>query len=91
VYCAKRALDESVPPATDALKGKSRDKAKGGLRTDEGDRLVKEIMEEVMANLGKGLIDTNIFSQPVSLQPRLGGPRVLQDCTARVRVAETAD
>ncbi|RSH82300.1 hypothetical protein EHS25_006010 [Saitozyma podzolica] len=64
VYCAKRALDGSVPPATDALKGKSRDKAKGGVRTDEGDRLVKEIMEEVMANLGKGLIDTNIFSQP---------------------------
>jgi hypothetical protein len=70
VYCAKRALDESVPPATDALKGKSKDKAKGGVRTDEGDRLVKEIMEEVMANLGKGLIDTNIFSQPVSRRPR---------------------
>lgn len=70
VYCAKRALDESVPPATDELKGKSRDKAKGGVRTDEGDRLVKEIMEEVMANLGKGLIDTNIFSQPVSLPRR---------------------
>jgi kinetochore protein Mis13/DSN1 len=65
VWCAKRALDESVAPTSGPSKGTSKDKTKSEVRADEGDRLVKEIMEEFMANLGKGLVDTNIFSQPV--------------------------
>jgi kinetochore protein Mis13/DSN1 len=72
-WCAKRALDESVAPTRGPSKAKSKDKAKSEVRTDEGDRLVKEIMEEFMANLGKGLVDTNIFSQPVIQCDYLGG------------------
>jgi kinetochore protein Mis13/DSN1 len=68
VYCAKRALDESVPSMSGPDKGKSKgkDKARGGARTEEEHNLVKEIMEEFIAHLGKGLVDTNIFFQPVS-------------------------
>jgi hypothetical protein len=43
------------------------------VRADAGDGLVKEIMEEFIANLGKGLVDTNIFSQPVIQCDALGG------------------
>lgn len=66
VWCAKRALDANVAPTSGPSKGKRKDKAKNEVRTDEGDRLVKEIREEFIADLSMGLIDTNIFSQPVS-------------------------
>jgi hypothetical protein len=50
----------------DKGKSKGKDKARGGARTEEEHNLVKEIMEEFIAHLGKGLVDTNIFFQPVS-------------------------
>jgi kinetochore protein Mis13/DSN1 len=69
VWCAKRALDSNLASPAE---GKGKEKAKrgvaadAGVRTEEGDRLIKEIMEEFMANLGKGVVDTNIFAQAVN-------------------------
>ena len=45
---------------------KKKEKARDDIRTDEGDRLVREIMDEFMTSLGKGIIDTNVFGGPVS-------------------------
>jgi len=65
VFCAKRALDAAIAtPPLNRAKGK--EKSKDEVRTQEGDRLVKEIMEEFLANLGKGGIDTNVFAPGVS-------------------------
>ncbi|CAD6568451.1 MAG: hypothetical protein TREMPRED_004543 [Tremellales sp. Tagirdzhanova-0007] len=49
-----------APSSSGRPKGK--DKIQDAARTEEGDRLVKEIMEEFMVNLGKGAIDTNVFA-----------------------------
>ena len=65
VWCAKRALDAAVAPPT-PHRTNGNEKSKGEDRTEQGDRLVKEIMEEFMANLGKGAIDTNVFAPGVS-------------------------
>jgi kinetochore protein Mis13/DSN1 len=67
VFCAKRAADEHI--ATGKVKGKSKEKAKSryqGERTDEGDRLVKEIMDSFLSGLGKGEVETNVFASGVS-------------------------
>ena len=63
MFCAKRATDDHL--ADGKSKGKSREKGKityHGERTEEGDQLVKEIMDSFMAGLGKGDVDTNVFS-----------------------------
>ncbi len=58
-------MDEAlVPPSSSRNKGKAR--SKDELRTEEGDLVIKDIMEEFMANLGKGAIDTNVFASGVS-------------------------
>lgn len=62
MYCAKRTADMSVAPVSSKSKRKA--KATDEVRTDEGDRLVSEIMEQFMSNLGKGLIETNVFAGP---------------------------
>ncbi|EIW68470.1 hypothetical protein TREMEDRAFT_63637 [Tremella mesenterica DSM 1558] len=54
VYCSKRATDDELEKKG---KGKQRD-----MGTEEGDKLVREIMEEFMMTLGKGGIDTNVFA-----------------------------
>ncbi|ORY35684.1 Mis12-Mtw1 protein family-domain-containing protein [Naematelia encephala] len=66
VWCAKRATDSALlaeGSSADRIKGKSKTKTEGP-RTEEGDRLVKDIMEDLMGNLGKGNIDTNVFGPP---------------------------
>ena len=54
--------------------GKAKEKAKAKddkeeTRTVEGDKMVQEVMEELMANLGKGMVDTNIFAPAVRSGP----------------------
>lgn len=59
VWCAKRAADDALAPPSGRVKGK--EKIREELRTDEGDQLIREIMEDFLAKLGKGTIDTNVF------------------------------
>lgn len=64
IWCTKRATDAALaPPAKSKSKGKGRDETP---RTEEGDKLLKDIMDDLMAKLGKGVVDTNIFQQGVS-------------------------
>lgn len=56
-WTARRAADEET--------GK-KSKTKGKERTSEGDRLINEIMEEVVMSLAKGNVDTNVFANIVS-------------------------
>ena len=55
-WCAKRAGDAALD-----RKGKGREDT-----TPDGDHLVKEIIEDLVASLGKGEVDTNVYSQVVS-------------------------
>lgn len=55
-WCAKRASDEET--------GK-KSKTKSKERTTEGDKLINEIMDEVIMSLGKGNVDTNVFANVV--------------------------
>ena len=73
-WCAKRAVD-----AETSKKGKS----KGKDRTDNGDRILNEIMDEFITSLGRGQVDTNVFADIVSAQ-RVGG-RVLMSSPWRIR------
>jgi kinetochore protein Mis13/DSN1 len=71
VWCAKRATDAALAPALSSQsKGKGKEKAHGsaagGVRTEEGDKMVRDIMDEFMGNLSRGLIDTNVFGSQVS-------------------------
>lgn len=67
VWCAKRAVDAALQPVASSSKSKAKEKerVREELRTEEGDRLVKEVMDEFMSTLGKGRIDTNVFAQVV--------------------------
>lgn len=68
MFCAKRAADEHLADAK--ARSKSKDKGKSryqGERTDEGDKLVKEIMDSFLSGLGKGDVETNVFASGVSL------------------------
>lgn len=56
-WCAKRAADAETGE-------KSRTKGKD--RTSDGDRIVREIMEEVVMSLGMGSVDTNVFAKVAS-------------------------
>ena len=60
VWCAKRAADAEIGAKG---KGKAKDRTlSSGVNTEEGDRLVKEIMEEFIASMGRGTVDTNVFA-----------------------------
>ena len=56
-WCAQRAVDAET--------GK-KSWSKGKERSDEGDRIVNEIMEEFITSLGRGEVDTNVFASVVS-------------------------
>lgn len=66
VWCAKRAADAECSSKDLKAKGTERRSA-GVTRTTEGDRLVKEIMDDFLAKLGSGKVDTNVFGQAVSV------------------------
>lgn len=68
-WCAKRAVDAET--------GK-KNRSKGKERTDDGDRIINEIMEEFITSLGRGEVDTNVFAQVV----RLSMSQVLDDANA---------
>lgn len=80
-WCAKRAVD-----AETSKKGKS--KAKD--RTDDGDRILNEIMDEFITGLGRGQVDTNVFADIVG-ERHIGGdnahtsPRRVRGCCDRTR------
>jgi kinetochore protein Mis13/DSN1 len=65
VWCAKRAAESHLEPSSSKSKGKGKDKSGETIRTVEGDKLIASIMEEFAGNLGKGLIDTNVFANEV--------------------------
>jgi hypothetical protein len=64
VYCFDRAAKSELEPI--AVKSKSKTRKTDGSRTDEGDRLLQEIMAEFSRSLGQGEIETNVFGSGVS-------------------------
>lgn len=67
VYCSKRAYDVDVEEAAKREKrGKSKSRDKEPTRTEEGDRIVREVMDAFLAGLGKGEVETNVFDSNVS-------------------------
>lgn len=67
IFCLQRAVRHDKKAGERAAASKSRSaKGKEAAHTPEGDRLVDSIMEDVLQQLGRGRIDTNVFSKPVS-------------------------
>jgi hypothetical protein len=64
VYCFDRAAKSELEPIP--VKSKSKTRKTDGSRTDEGDRLLQEIMAEFSRSLGQGEIETNVFGSGVS-------------------------
>lgn len=65
VYCADRAFKANIDPPPSKSKGKTR--KSDGARTDEGDKLMRDIMTEFLSGLGMGSVDTNVFASGVSI------------------------
>ncbi|WWC71366.1 uncharacterized protein I206_105321 [Kwoniella pini CBS 10737] len=65
VWCANRAMEESlrVPSSSKRDKGKGRAKSEDG-RTEEGDKMLKEIMDEFVREMNRGGVDTSVFGVP---------------------------
>lgn len=72
IWCGQRATDAALQPIDNkkSSKGKGKDETP---RTAEGDQLLKQIMDDFLANLGKGIVQTNVLSSGVGLSPRLIG------------------
>ena len=65
-WCCKRAGEAEIAARTD--KKKSTD---GEQRTSDGDEVIAGILHDLGAALGKGLVDTNVFSKAVSIHKHL--------------------
>ena len=63
VYCFDRAAKTELEPPK---KPKSKTRKTDGARTDEGDRILQDIMAEFSRSLGQGEIETNVFGSGVS-------------------------
>ena len=61
-WCCKRAGEAEIAARTD--KKKSTD---GEQRTSDGDKVIAGILHDFGTALGKGLVDTNVFSKAVSI------------------------
>ena len=61
-WCCKRAGDAEIAARTDKKKS-----ADGEQRTVDGDKVIAGILDDFGAALGKGLVDTNVFSKSVSI------------------------
>ncbi|WVQ72045.1 hypothetical protein IAR50_001589 [Cryptococcus sp. DSM 104548] len=59
-WCANRATREAVRPKSSSSKGKEKETDIG--RTEEGDRILKEIMDDFHHKMSKGAVETNTFS-----------------------------
>ncbi|KAK4689186.1 kinetochore protein Mis13/DSN1, partial [Tremellales sp. Uapishka_1] len=56
VWCAKRALDEAIA-SSPSQKGKEKAKE---VRTEDGDRMIQQIMDEFMGNLTQGNVEIKL-------------------------------
>jgi kinetochore protein Mis13/DSN1 len=67
IWCTQRATDAALLPVAESSKSRSKSKVIDETpRTAEGDRLLKDIMDDLLANFAKGGVDTNIFQKAVS-------------------------
>nr|XP_018261691.1 uncharacterized protein I303_06132 [Kwoniella dejecticola CBS 10117]OBR83849.1 hypothetical protein I303_06132 [Kwoniella dejecticola CBS 10117] len=65
VWCANRAMEESlkIPSSSRKDKGKGKATLPPG-RSEEGDKLLREIMDEFVREMNRGGVDTSVFGVP---------------------------
>ncbi|WVQ68460.1 uncharacterized protein L199_006668 [Kwoniella botswanensis] len=97
VWCANRALEESLkPPSTSSRRDKGKGKAKAEIqeegRTEEGDKMLREIMDEFVREMNRGGVDTSVFGAP-GRQPTVTGlrPHPKNVSNRKVEAAANAD
>ncbi|KAK8854615.1 hypothetical protein IAR55_003354 [Kwoniella newhampshirensis] len=62
VWCANRAVDEALRPSKSSSRSKGKEKE---TRSDEGDKIIREIMEEFVQKMNRGAVDTSsVFGVP---------------------------
>ncbi|WRT68606.1 uncharacterized protein IL334_005584 [Kwoniella shivajii] len=94
VWCAIRALDESLKtPSSSSRKDKGKGKAKPEEgRTDEGDKMLKEIMDEFVREMNRGGVDTSVFGLPGQDKTVMGlKPHPRNASNRKVEAAANAD
>ncbi|WVW85405.1 hypothetical protein I302_107443 [Kwoniella bestiolae CBS 10118] len=92
-WCANRALEESLKPASSSRrdKGKAKAQEEEG-RTEEGDKMLKEIMDEFVREMNRGGVDTSVFGAP-GQEPTITGlkPHPKNVSNRKVEAAANAD
>ncbi|WVF67485.1 hypothetical protein IAT40_002241 [Kwoniella sp. CBS 6097] len=65
VWCANRAVDDALKPSSrrDKGKGKAKPTREEGI-TEEGDAMLKDIMDEFVREMNRGAVDTSVFGLP---------------------------
>ncbi|WVQ95141.1 hypothetical protein IAU59_002235 [Kwoniella sp. CBS 9459] len=65
VWCANRAVEDALKPSSrrDKGKGKEEPRREEGT-TEEGDAMLKNIMDEFVRDLNRGAVDTSVFGLP---------------------------
>lgn len=63
VWCTNRAIDENLKRSSAIRKGKGKQKE---VMTEEGDRMLREVMEEFVQGMNRGSVDTNTYALPVN-------------------------
>ncbi|OXG19115.1 kinetochore protein Mis13/DSN1 [Cryptococcus neoformans Ze90-1] len=61
VWCTNRAIDENLKRSSAIRKGKGKQKE---VMTEEGDRMLREVMEEFVQGMNRGSVDTNTYALP---------------------------
>ncbi|KIY35999.1 kinetochore protein Mis13/DSN1 [Cryptococcus gattii E566] len=61
VWCTNRAIDENLKKSSASRKGKGKQKE---VMTEEGDRMLKEVMEEFVQSMNRGSVDTSTYALP---------------------------
>lgn len=63
VWCTNRAIDENLKRSSASRKGKGKQKE---VMTEEGDRMLREVMEEFVQSMNRGSVDTSTYALPVN-------------------------
>ncbi|WWC90557.1 uncharacterized protein L201_005493 [Kwoniella dendrophila CBS 6074] len=93
VWCADRALQESLHVSSSSKRDKGKGKAKQDEgRTEEGDKMLNEIMDEFVREMNRGGVDTSVFGVP-GQEPTVTGlkPHPRNVSNRKVEAATNAD